>query len=85
MLESAQEDNCVLNLGGVFDKDGQPDFGFGLDLTPQPMAIPDQLEDVLFYWLADQPMLDRLRESWCIDAEWGRKTQVVPLATEEEK
>jgi hypothetical protein len=78
-LENAKENECVLVLGGVFNPQGQPDLGFGIDLTPQPVAIPDQLGDVLFYWLADQPMLDRLRENWCVDAEWGRKTRVIPL------
>lgn len=85
MREAVQKDECVLILGGIFDKEGQPDLNFGGGLTPRPLAIPDQLGDVLFYWLADQEMLDRLRKSWCVDAEWGRKTCVIPLATVKDK
>jgi len=77
--DGATENKCVLVLGGVFDKNGQPHFSFGVDRETNLSAIPDQLEGILFYWSADQPTLDRLRGDWCVDAEYGRNTRVVPL------
>ncbi len=81
--DGAAENKCVLILSGAFDASGQPFFRFGVDRKAKPSAIPDELARVLFYWLTDQPTLDRLRDGWCVDAEWGKSTCVIPLPKDE--
>lgn len=82
-FDGASENKCVLVLTGAFDEKGQPFLRFGVDRKPQPSAVSDEVARVLFYWLADQSTLDRLREDWCVDAEWGRSTRAIPLPKDE--
>lgn len=79
-IDLAKTNNSFLYLVSALDENGQFDVIVAGDRVVRPYAIPDQLGDAQLYWHISQPELDKLREEFCLDVQWGIKTRLIPLA-----
>jgi hypothetical protein len=80
-VEVLRHDNQMAVWSVAFDSKGEPIIALCGDYSANaahPLALADQVEDVAFYWHADPPGLDLVRNH-CIDIGQGRKSRLIDL------
>ncbi|MBX3443839.1 MAG: hypothetical protein KF774_15635 [Planctomyces sp.] len=77
--DALQKENAyALSWSIAFDKNGQLTIGLGGDYAPQPKAISDSVAGIDFYWYAEPPGLEAIRQ-YCVDVGWERTSRLLPL------
>jgi hypothetical protein len=68
----------ILIWSCAFDKNNQPSIGLGATDMPDPLAIEDQLQEISFYWYADQHFLDEVKK-YFVDSDGTMPTRLTEL------
>jgi hypothetical protein len=69
----------VLWVGLTHDSRDQLIIASGGDDKFQPHAIKDQIEDVVFYWYADERCMNAVRD-YCVDIRAPEKSKLIRLS-----
>ena len=66
----------------LIDSNGHPVIDLCGIYEPDPRSIPDQIEDIVFYWYA-QIHEFTIMKNYYVDADGVRKSRAVPLPKNE--